>query len=610
MRFLFKYLLLYSLIFVISKINAENTAGSMLDVDPNFFNHSNLIQLTWQAEISEYDYIPSSPHPFRIRMEFNSVGFKGVDGVCFVGAMIQNVGHTFTNDIVGTNFSDPQTISTFPAVGLYLSSLHLDWADSEHGVELLLDSNVYPKFGRVFENVDNLGGSGKNIYTRENVGSPSIAEPIIVRWTITKIATVTNPQGNYSKNLNGDWVPLIGTFVIWNFNIDINGIAYNVANYYLPINRAEFLISDIPLRLHQEYFGAKEGILGAQKNTVKYTDIRASDGINWYNMEDWNIVWRIDDEGGNLDNRFGWKTDGTTLTSRAGHTEDNNECKRDVGDSFHFNFQANNEQSQVLSENFDSATWPPTGGTQSIANANNTWTLGNVTDNNGVVLPYPNSQSSAICMWDANVAQNEWLFSPQFALPNGTASLEFYSGYSTAWLAAATMSLWISTDSGQNWTKIWEAVNDGQGWVWRKQELDLSAYSGNQNVWLSWRYVGQNGDIVGLDGVKLISNGTVGIEKENNKPNTFSLEQNYPNPFNPITTINFQIPFESHVTIMIYDIMGREISTILDKPMIGGYHDVKWNGRDKSGQVVGGGIYFYKILAGDFVQTKKMLLLK
>jgi len=263
----------------------------------------------------------------------------------------------------------------------------------------------------------------------------------------------------------------------------------------------------------------------------------------------------------------------------------------------------------ILDEGFDDATWPPTGWEKTITNTSNTWKRGNVQDNNFSTIN-PNSISSAICPYDDNVDQNEWIYSPVFVLPNGTALLEFYAGYSTAWLAGATMTCWISTDARATWTKIWEAINDGLPWNWRKLEIDLSAYVGNTNVGLAWGYVGQGGDIVGLDGVKLVSNGTVAVEKNSNKPSKFILEQNYPNPFNPITTINFQIPFESHVTIVIYDIMGREISTLFDKSMIGGNHDIQWSGRDKSGQLVGGGIYFYKIKAEDFTQTKKMILMK
>ena len=303
---------------------------------PISFNHPNLTQLTWTAEIYEYDYIPSGDNPFRIRIEFNSVGFMGNGAdypYCYVGAMIQNLEHHFENDIVGSQFTDPPTIMRFPALGLYLSSLHSDWDDNYHGVELLADPDTYPQFGRVFEDVDGYGHIGKNIYTRENVGNVSLENPIRVKWTITKGETVTNPLGNYSKNIDGDWIPLIGTFVKWNFKIVINETLYNVADYYLPIEKAEYIWAWDPLVLHQEYFGAGEGILDAQKGHVRYTNMRAYDGTDWYNLDDWKITWRITSNG--TDNRFGWKADDNSLYSRVGHEEDITECYRNVGQEFH-----------------------------------------------------------------------------------------------------------------------------------------------------------------------------------------------------------------------------------------------------------------------------------
>ncbi|MDQ7816741.1 MAG: T9SS type A sorting domain-containing protein [Melioribacteraceae bacterium] len=335
---------------------ADNTAGSMLHVDPARFNHPGLTQLTWKAEIYEYDYNPISGYPFRIRIEFNSVGFMGRGAnnpYCYIGVMVQNVGHSFENDMSGSAFSSPQTITTFPALGLYLSSLQFDWSDSMHGVQLLAEPSSYPGFGRVFENVDDLGYTGKNIYTQQNVGSPSISSPISVRWTVTKKGIVMDPPGNLSKNLAGSWVPLKGTFVIWNFKLEINGITYDVADYYLPIEKAEYIWAWDPLCFHQEYFGAKEGILNAQKGNVKYVDMRAFDGIRWYNLEDWQITWRIDDEGGNIENRFGWLSDGKSITSRVGHNEDISLCFRDAGHSFHLTLPITSVNDNALSKPVD-----------------------------------------------------------------------------------------------------------------------------------------------------------------------------------------------------------------------------------------------------------------
>jgi len=88
-------------------------------------------------------------------------------------------------------------------------------------------------------------------------------------------------------------------------------------------------------------------------------------------------------------------------------------------------------------------------------------------------------------------------------------------------------------------------------------------------------------------------------------PKVFSLSQNYPNPFNPITTLQFGIPKEVKVTLKIYDVIGREVETIVNEKMQPGYYEYKWNASNFAT-----GVYFYRLTAGSFVQTKKMILMK
>ncbi|MCK5330269.1 MAG: T9SS type A sorting domain-containing protein, partial [Candidatus Marinimicrobia bacterium] len=88
-------------------------------------------------------------------------------------------------------------------------------------------------------------------------------------------------------------------------------------------------------------------------------------------------------------------------------------------------------------------------------------------------------------------------------------------------------------------------------------------------------------------------------------PDKFALHQNYPNPFNPITTIQYDLPEQSHVTIAIYDLLGREVTTLFSETQEAGYKSIQWNATN-----VSSGMYFYQIRAGNFVQTRKMVLLK
>jgi hypothetical protein len=93
-------------------------------------------------------------------------------------------------------------------------------------------------------------------------------------------------------------------------------------------------------------------------------------------------------------------------------------------------------------------------------------------------------------------------------------------------------------------------------------------------------------------------------------PTTVSISDNYPNPFNPSTTIDYNIPKRSHVTIEIFNILGRKVKTIVNEAKSAGSHTIRWDGTDAHGSSVSTGIYLYRFQAGEFVQTKKMLLLK
>jgi len=93
-------------------------------------------------------------------------------------------------------------------------------------------------------------------------------------------------------------------------------------------------------------------------------------------------------------------------------------------------------------------------------------------------------------------------------------------------------------------------------------------------------------------------------------PTVFKLYPNYPNPFNPITTINYDLPEDCNVNLIIYDIMGRQVLKLVDEHLQAGYKSIRWNGRNVSGQLVGAGMYLYAIEAGKHTAIRKMVLLK
>jgi len=118
-----------------------------------------------------------------------------------------------------------------------------------------------------------------------------------------------------------------------------------------------------------------------------------------------------------------------------------------------------------------------------------------------------------------------------------------------------------------------------------------------------------NGWIVGANGTILhTTNGGLTFvegERRDEVPTDFSLDQNYPNPFNPSTTICYQLPTQSHVALKIFDVLGREVATLVNEVKQAGTYAVQW---DASG--LASGVYFYRLEAGNFTSVKKLLLLR
>lgn len=100
------------------------------------------------------------------------------------------------------------------------------------------------------------------------------------------------------------------------------------------------------------------------------------------------------------------------------------------------------------------------------------------------------------------------------------------------------------------------------------------------------------------------------VEDTEELPLTYNIDQNYPNPFNPTTMINYSLPEANHVTIKIYDMLGQEVRTLLSQEVKAGRHSVEWKGDNNYGSKVSSGTYIYRISAGEYMQAKKMILLK
>ncbi len=167
--------------------------------------------------------------------------------------------------------------------------------------------------------------------------------------------------------------------------------------------------------------------------------------------------------------------------------------------------QVTNFRTTLLEEGFDSAgVFPPTDWSTIINNADNTWQQGNPSGNNFNQID-PNSLFSAVVPWVAT-DQDEWLITPSLdAAGEVPLKVNFYAGVSGTWLSSATLKCLISTDNGNTWTELWNAlgqIDSTADWGWNYVSLDISSYA-NAPFQIAWEYVGNNGDLAALDGVEV-----------------------------------------------------------------------------------------------------------
>jgi hypothetical protein len=136
-------------------------------------------------------------------------------------------------------------------------------------------------------------------------------------------------------------------------------------------------------------------------------------------------------------------------------------------------------------------------------------------------------------------------------------------------------------------------------------------------------YCYRGGNIVAAgDGIVAVSNGNYVFiydtrdfvtdveDKNENLPASYALSQNYPNPFNPSTTIDYSLPERSKVRLVIYNVLGRQVTTLVDGEQSPGFHTARWNGENGNGDRVASGVYLYRLEAEGFTESKKMILLK
>jgi hypothetical protein len=167
----------------------------------------------------------------------------------------------------------------------------------------------------------------------------------------------------------------------------------------------------------------------------------------------------------------------------------------------------------------------------------------------------------------------------------------------------------VSSDNGVNWQSV--TAFTGTLSTWTQYTYDITQYVNfGTQVKVRFRAYSDPGVTSQgwwIDDIRLNNYciATIGVNGNSEIPLKFALEQNYPNPFNPSTNIKFELPKQEFVTIKIFDVMGREVASLVNETKEAGYHSIVFNGADLSS-----GLYIYKIEAGDFTDTKKMILIK
>ena len=218
---------------------------------------------------------------------------------------------------------------------------------------------------------------------------------------------------------------------------------------------------------------------------------------------------------------------------------------------------------------------------------------------------------------------DNWLISPAISLSGGE-ELHFWAAAQDPSWSNEHYSVYLSvsgTELSDFTVPLFEETLSG--YAWHEVVVVLGAFAG-ETVHLAWRHHNVTDMfIMKIDDIQITSGGGVTIFEEsfelNNMasdkkgigfPLLFSLHHNYPNPFNPLTTIRYELPVKSQVMLSVYDIQGREINTLVSATQEPGFKSVIWDATDHFGKSVSAGVYLYQIQTGNFVQTRKMILLK
>ena len=194
-------------------------------------------------------------------------------------------------------------------------------------------------------------------------------------------------------------------------------------------------------------------------------------------------------------------------------------------------------------------------------------------------------------------------------MSNVTAEASKEEGITITWrteseLNSAGFQVWRSLSEDKAYNKITSALIPSQGNTSVAQEYSYCDKNVESNV-LYWYKIEE----ISTDGKSKFF-GPISVVGMKPIPTEYDLAQNYPNPFNPETMIEFQLPENADVSIVVYSLLGREIKTLVKEKMQAGYHEITWTGKDSHGVKVPSGMYIVQMRAGDFRQIRKMTIIR
>ena len=219
--------------------------------------------------------------------------------------------------------------------------------------------------------------------------------------------------------------------------------------------------------------------------------------------------------------------------------------------------------------------------------------------------------------YEAESGATQYMISNPFGMSVTGDSLKFNHAYATYQTEIDSLIIEVSSNSGLSYS-ILERLAGGVSGNLVTASPRTNSFVPNPTQWATKRYalpigtdlirfqaVSASGNNLYLDNICKV-NGTTGISNLNLEiPNEYSLSQNYPNPFNPATKIKYDIPISNYVTLKIYDVLGKEVASLVNEKQNAGSYTVDFFAGNLSS-----GVYFYRIKSGEFIQTKSMMLLK